>query len=96
MQPGKLKEGEIQTKITETWKELPKKVQNEYLRTEEDMRRKKMRNIKENLWKKWRTSREKVRKREKEEVEVAKAKTLEEKLEKLEAIKQRVQMKKKP
>ena len=61
---GKLRENEIQTRITETWRILPKEAQTEFL---QDMRRKELRNIKENLWKKWRTSREKERKREKED-----------------------------
>ena len=47
------------------------------------MRRKELRNIKENLWKKWRTSREKERKRDKEETEIDRSKTLEGNLEKL-------------
>ena len=85
---GKLREDDIQLRITETWKILPKQAQVEYLQTEQDKRRKELRNIKENLLKKWRKSREKERKREKAEIE--RSKTLDEKLGKLEQIKQRL------
>ena len=49
-----------------------------------------MRNIKENLWKKWIYTRGKERKKAGDEFEIDKIKTLEENLGKLEEIKQRL------
>ena len=87
---GRLRENEMQTRIPETWRILSKEAQTEFRQNQEDMRRKEMRNIKENLWKKWKTNREKERKREKDESEKERSKTLERKLKKLEEIKQRL------
>ena len=61
---GKILEEKVQSKITETWKTIPKKMQESVKRTEEDARRRELRNVKENIWKKWRTCREKERKKE--------------------------------
>ena len=49
-----------------------------------------MRNIKHNLWKKLRSTSDKERRRDTDEVEIEKAKTLKEKLLKLEEIKPRL------
>ena len=66
---GRLKENEVQRKILEALAEVPQMERNEYHKNEEDNRRKELRNVKENLWKKWRCSRDKERKKDTEEVE---------------------------
>jgi hypothetical protein len=43
MKKEKINEAEIQRKITETWRVLPAKTQEKFLKTEEDERRKELR-----------------------------------------------------
>ena len=77
---GKISEETMQRKISETWKTIPKNIQVPVQKTEEDARRRELRNVKENIWKKWRTCREKERNKEKDEIEINRLETLKEKL----------------
>ena len=88
---GIYKEGQLQRKITDSWQTLPQNVREKFVKNEKEMRRQELRIVKENLWKKWRNTRSKERKKGKDETDFERKKTLEERLERLQTIKYRLE-----
>ena len=84
---GRAKENEVQRKITETWKKIPQNEKEIFVESENREKRREMRNIRENMWKKWRKDRNKeTRSKEKDEMEIKRSKSQEETLRKLDEI----------